>query len=284
MSRFGWPRALYSDGISIDAKGRKMSTAIVMAYTVLGWVIASDGRETSDDDARIISDNERKIFPIQDRSKTLAYALVGTISNDADTGSGAYDLRTEAAREAESIAGRNFETFQEYVNIFAHHLKKIIHKAKMSGRINEYPENLNHLDPIDRFTIAEILLAGYFRKQPCFAEIKFYHREQVIAAPKKRFENYSPGNAAISGSEKIRFLMINKRDGRFSRYLKPLGPDSSLKEAGEFAKGYIEACSDPVALEIDPYCKGIGGHIHMATVTPSDGFGWLPGYEPENPA
>jgi hypothetical protein len=38
-------------------------------------------------------------------------------------------------------------------------------------------------------------------------------------------------------------------------------------------------CCDPIAVEIDPFCKYIGGKIHAATITPS-GFNWVQGYEP----
>jgi hypothetical protein len=44
--------------------------------------------------------------------------------------------------------------------------------------------------------------------------------------------------------------------------------------------GYIAACSDPIALELDEFCHTIGGHIHVATVTPDHGFRWVPGLGP----
>jgi hypothetical protein len=37
---------------------------------------------------------------------------------------------------------------------------------------------------------------------------------------------------------------------------------------------YIRACSDPVALGIDPYCRLIGGHIHAAQISKNE-FRWL---------
>ena len=46
-------------------------------------------------------------------------------------------------------------------------------------------------------------------------------------------------------------------------------PIISLQGAALFAKGYIELCCDPAALEISPLCKGIGGHIRIAEVTPT---------------
>jgi hypothetical protein len=62
----------------------------------------------------------------------------------------------------------------------------------------------------------------------------------------------------------------------FANFVKDLGPNPSLKDAEQYVRGYIEACSSPLALELDEaICKGIGGHIHVATITPSDGFRWV---------
>jgi hypothetical protein len=46
---------------------------------------------------------------------------------------------------------------------------------------------------------------------------------------------------------------------------------------------WFRSCCDPVAVEIDPDCKFYGGRIHAATITPKDGFQWVPGYEPALP-
>jgi hypothetical protein len=49
---------------------------------------------------------------------------------------------------------------------------------------------------------------------------------------------------------------------------------ATLADGLAHVKGYIQACSDPLAAELDPICKGIGGHIHAGAVTPP-GFVWL---------
>jgi hypothetical protein len=45
---------------------------------------------------------------------------------------------------------------------------------------------------------------------------------------------------------------------------------------------YIQASADPEAAKVDEYANAIGGHIHMATITPTEGFQWVPGFEPIN--
>jgi len=60
------------------------------------------------------------------------------------------------------------------------------------------------------------------------------------------------------------------RDPRFSAFVLERGQSPSLETATQFARGYIEACSSPLGLEVDALiCKGIGGHLHMATITKS---------------
>jgi capsular polysaccharide biosynthesis protein len=66
------------------------------------------------------------------------------------------------------------------------------------------------------------------------------------------------------------------QDSRFDRFAHKLGKTPLLEDARQFAQGYIEACSSPVGLEVDePLCKGIGGHIHIATITTPEGFRWV---------
>ena len=51
---------------------------------------------------------------------------------------------------------------------------------------------------------------------------------------------------------------------------------SNLDDLIRQAYVYIKACS------LDPYCLStIGGHIHIATITPKDGFNWVAGFEPK---
>lgn len=49
----------------------------------------------------------------------------------------------------------------------------------------------------------------------------------------------------------------------------------SLADAVEAARSYISSCSDPESLAIEPeVCAKIGGHVHVATITPDAGFQW----------
>jgi hypothetical protein len=69
--------------------------------------------------------------------------------------------------------------------------------------------------------------------------------------------------------------LIAQDHPEFSGFCKPFKHETSLQGAAYFAKGYIEACSSPLALKFDPTCEELGGHIHVATITPQDGFRWV---------
>lgn len=83
----------------------------------------------------------------------------------------------------------------------------------------------------------------------------------------------------ISGSEVVADLLFQTTDPRFSVY-RVNAPTYTLAKATDIARNYILACCDPVALQIDPNCADIGGHIHMAIITPAEGFRWIAGFEP----
>jgi len=55
----------------------------------------------------------------------------------------------------------------------------------------------------------------------------------------------------------------------------PQNRTAHCRENLRAAKGYIEACCSPVAVEFDGECEMFGGHIHVATITPQKGFRWI---------
>lgn len=151
-------------------------------------------------------------------------------------------------------------------------LGRAISKARRDGRISEFPKN-EHLPPERRNNIFRILFVGYFKQGPWQLETRFLHDDQ----DRVRFvvESAEPREttSAIAGSEIVANGMYRDHDPRFARYVKPRIADT-LDWAADYVRGYIEACSDPAALELDPLCRRIGGHVHIAEITPSGGFKW----------
>jgi hypothetical protein len=59
------------------------------------------------------------------------------------------------------------------------------------------------------------------------------------------------------------------------KYHHPHERRQSLEEAKGLAWAHVGACCDPLAVQIDPACRVIGGKMHMATLTWADGFRWV---------
>jgi hypothetical protein len=130
---------------------------------------------------------------------------------------------------------------------------------------------------------ATIFMAGYFGYggMPVNAAIRLSHRGGAWLEPELIMRN--PPQEMFAGPKAIYESYIgNSEDVRFTKYAHPGG--ATLDDGLARAKGFIEACCDPIAAEIDPGIQDrIGGHIHAAAVTPS-GFRWLIEPKPEGAA
>jgi hypothetical protein len=268
-----WPRNNIFLGLPV--------TAIAIAYVKSGFAIAADGRrrwadQTSvDEDAKQQeSETQQKIFPAKFKGRDIAFALTGLVSSADKT----FDLIKETRAAADSLERSNTLNLYDYVEAFSASIRTALNGARQDGRI-DFGDNSFCSDPEERNTVARIFFIGYFRKdEPSLAVVKLSHNGQVIGEPSKLFQS-PPENPVLSGSS-IAELMYGRNDQRFAKYARPLSRDSSMEQAKDYARNFIEACSDPLAREIDRACDGIGGRIHMATITKQEGFRWVPGFEP----
>jgi hypothetical protein len=117
--------------------------------------------------------------------------------------------------------------------------------------------------------------------------MEFHHIKQE-SAHKVHLQHLRWHPAWFSGSPAVLSLLFDSDDPRFSEYrtdackrvaAREMHPEMrvTLSDAIEAGRKSIEACSrsSPMALEIDKeFCEGIGGHIHVATITPEGGFDW----------
>jgi len=158
---------------------------------------------------------------------------------------------------------------------------------KHCGRLLEAQSN----DRLEKFKAAEksgeivliacMFLGGYYNGQPSLICAQFMHKDQVILTPTASnmsfAKKYEP--CLLYGSEVVRKLLFQTNDPAFSDYRVPQinAPENvTLSEVADVARKYILACSDPAAMKLDnKHCAGIGGHIHMAKITPEEGFKWI---------
>ena len=136
-------------------------TAIGVAGTEVGYVIAADGRFTLDDETRrdarseAISKNEgeeaQKIFPIIDR-KALAYAVAGFITIGDD-----FNVLEVLKKKMDTLSKRNFATCKKYFEAVASKVANELNKAKRTKRIDKLP---TYRKTEGAWTILEVVLVG----------------------------------------------------------------------------------------------------------------------------
>jgi hypothetical protein len=260
-------------GISPLPNGRSIwfnasqMTATATIYTPFGFAIAADGLQRwghqPTRDASVIEDESdavQKIFMIRGEHVALAYLLRGDIANRDRS----FDLGCELRSLITSVKAEAFTECRQFVQTLSGKLEDRILIAQADHRLdNDLPA-------------AEITFIGYFKNDPCWIDAKFHRSRNPYTgtlhevAPIK----FYPGFCFVSGSLPIRDL-IRKGDPRFAPFCARFDYRRSLEDASGFVKGYIEACCSPMALLVDPSCEELGGRIHVATVTPEDGFQWI---------
>jgi hypothetical protein len=254
-----------------DQKFFAAMTAIGLVYTARGFILAADGRSRfADDSMGYESDQEQKVFSGEFGTLEIAWAVAGNIFNRDRS----FSLIDHAKRSFDVANAAFNQGFGQWFSRFAFCLRKAISDARETGLLGPFPENQSvPSDSQERFTFARVFTAGYPEGgKPSIAIARLHHSDGVLGDPQLTIYT-PPQNDLFSGSDEISKRYFREhQDGRFKRYFHP--PGTTLADGLAHAKGYIEACSDPLAQEIDPLCKGIGGHIHAAAVTPS-GFEWL---------
>jgi hypothetical protein len=239
-------------------------TAIAVIYRPSGFALAADGR-CELGSGIVLSNSDQKTFA--NEGDAIAYAFSGFVFNQDRT----WDLARECAK-AKSVTG-TYKNFQDYVEQFAGAVNSSLDTAKKDGHINNYPSVLGSPNPQ---LMSRLIIAGYFSERPSIGLVSFAHDSQKLLPPQIQIAIPPPtiGFCVAIGSTQIGQL-IGQKDHWIETYARPVDGQGSLAESTSLAKGFIEACSDPRAQIVDPECHGIGGHIHVASITSTEGFKWV---------
>lgn len=253
----------YSGPILLDSR----MTAIPLCYTKFGYVMGADGRGGNDPTKAdySTSNDAQKIFEIAAPDKTLALGLMGEIIKLPD---GSFDLVAEIAKQKTRLASRSFNSLRHYVEKFGEVLKPFFDQAWQDGTLDPWEE----VDPNDENDdlVARVIFAGYFNQRPSSAYLEFRHKNKK-AEPQVTAIILSPGQSLLAGPG----TGLIQNDPRFSEYRKPTGPHLSIEGARDLVTSRIEAYNSPLAAKLIPKCESVGAHIHVAAITPSEGFKWL---------
>jgi hypothetical protein len=242
-----------------------MSTVITWLPTPEGFVIASDGRRSSSENDEILSDDVQKLFPVEQSNVRLAYGLAGTIQMGPTADNVLFDFAIETARAVERLATSKRNWWQ-YITALMSELARTLNLLRTSR------------DTLAKPTNTWIFIGGFCGRHLKSGYISFEHGASVTEG--KTFNNPAGFIPPPFGSPKV-FDLIDAEDDRFLRYAKPRRNSVvTLSSAIERARNDVLAHYDREALKVDPdTCRTIGGRVQIATVTYSEGFRWVPGFE-----
>jgi len=262
-----------------------VSTAIVRMYTPAGFVIAADGR-VCDDNNVVISDATQKIFAIENDQRVLAYSFTGSAKlTPEDSDEIVFDFVAEAAKVVQDLATRKSKNLYGYAVRLSVAINALLSDGKKTGRIPTFPTQ-GRPEPDERgVSICRIFLDGYYNGLASRVQIRFGHEDQKVAEPMIFTDKIQAWDSRTVGSQFVRELLLDRSDKTFEAYrVTPEQFPDALSYAVATARSHIQAHGDPAALALDAeVCRGIGGHIHIATVTPDRGFQWVEGFEPLDP-
>ena len=244
-------------------------TAIAVAFdhSEKSFVIASDGRcATSTMPVQIKTDTQQKIHFEQTQYVAIVYAMTGLAAI------GSFETMTAVHGQIQMLSKRKFNDGYEYADKLCFNLTKVFEKALEDGRIPMIPM-AGDLPPEETGRLFRLLLFGHFRKKPFLKIASFYYNENV---PHFRLraqdEALSQNGIFPFGSDEIARMIFG--DGAIDPRIAHFKYDRNHPDAQTATTNFVKACSHPAALEIDPWCRIVGGHIHAAELT-KNGFAWL---------
>lgn len=243
-------------------------TAVAVVSAPWGVLMAADGRMSfPDDSTKLPDDQTQKILRISDPNRNVLYALVGLI------GDGGFDARDELRRRIKELATQEFSNPCEYITSLCQPVATAMTNARY------FPSSNGKLKD-GRWNTVQVFFAGCFGALVCMVIGEYSHLNGLANF---RITEYREDDRIrlCCGSGKVFSQMYDGNhspipNSPFSRYVYGLNGNPSVSQAKRFAVGYIEACCSPLGRKVDPVaCKGIGGHIHVATVKPRSGFTWI---------
>jgi len=249
-----------------------MPTALALTYTQEGFVIAADGRER--DERKVLTDAAQKIFPILEQGRILAYALCGRVGFDAENGT-VVDLREKVPHIVNVLRRSQHGALSSYAADLSRHLYSALREATETEESNFPTEEAFG----DGYVIFHLLLAGYYLGRPDWCFARFCHKNQHLIEPVLRADYLPQKRGPIYGPSGIKQRLFESADPMLTPYRVRGFQDSAqpnLSDGIEAMKNYVRACCDPEIAKLDPeMCAGVGGHLHLATITPNDGFEWV---------
>jgi hypothetical protein len=252
-------------------------TAIVRTLTPQGFAIAADGRKSNSESGLVESDSVQKIFAATSTVGVFALSFSGAAGLISEGGEELI-LPRAVAECSKLLASRKTSNAVGY----AHRLGRcIIDEIKrLGGPIHSGASAQPNLPDETGDTIFRLGLDGYEGNKPIAIDSRFYHVYGQIKDPEIKPQQplLFGFHRVFAPSPQIGYILWSHGDDqRLSAYRGPTlyAEEITLQDAIDRSRSFIGAHSDPEAIAIDGNCRSVGGHIHIATITPSSGFQWL---------
>ena len=251
-----------------------MSAIAAVYISRCGFAIGADGRARWSDPEqvdeikkRMESDEEQKVFEATAKNAMIAYAITGTAYNDDKS----FSIIEECQKAATNLSRIECANPLEYVELFCRTISDSIAAAHAAGRFDYSPRTL--CPPGEEHLIVRVMYCGYFNGEPFACDTAIFNEQEVLTTCATQYDLRSMAPLVL-GSEKIAKIMYIEKDWRFRNYRIKITDSSSIQDAIACVKGYLRACSTPLAKRLDPFCEIVGGHIHVAMLIPQSGFQW----------
>lgn len=234
--------ALLRSGVQSDGM-----TAVVSVLTSKGFIVGADGRE-SDPKGNVLSESITKIFKTEAGNVVAVYSWAEVVR--VRSFFQYFDLRTISGDAARALEKREYSTLSEYALAFAGYVFDLL-----SVWVANYRPDLTQVGP----SFACLFMVGYVGGEPQTATIRFPFRDGRIQNPVVLMALSDPVDSLnlFVGSKTIYSKM--RTDGL-------LAIPATANEAARLVTTYLETCI--ACNESVDDCRNIGGHIHVARLTP----------------
>lgn len=252
-------------------------TAIVRTRTPQGFAIVADGRCRREGVIR--TETAQKIFPLESPIGPFAYTINGTAELFiGDSEEILVSLAEETRRSAEFLRGRRTSNLTGYAVRLVRPAYNALKDVWESIDPQSHPSQPSL--PGERGnTILRLSLDGYHGEFPESVGVRLFHENGRLREPEVLPERLQTGfHMAAAPAPMIgQILWMDENDHRLSAYKgrRMWADEITLADAIERSRLFIQAHSDPEAIVLDANCLEVGGHIHIATITPSEGFKWI---------
>jgi hypothetical protein len=161
----------------------RMSTAIMLAYSPDGFVIAADGLQKNSYDPNKFNPTTQKIFDLSYGRDHIAFSLSGVAQyTAAHSDSVVFDFNEEALAAAASLHGRHCKKLGGYAVRLSRIINERLRIVASHGSVSDFEGSA--LEPqSDAKTIAVLTLAGYYNTDPQIAVVYFRHKDQRLHEP-----------------------------------------------------------------------------------------------------